>query len=378
MRQLRFLLRKEFLQIFRDRMILGMLFAMPLVQLLLLGNAATFEVRSGRVHVVDQDRSRVSRGLVERLVVSGRFRVASASQTIMPADRAMLRRDADMILVVPTDFERDLVRERRSAVQLVLNAEDASAASVMRSYAGQIISDYAAELGAEFNPGVAAAGLRPEAAAPVRGRPVIEVRQRGWYNAELAYSDYMVPAILVVLVTIIGTLLTAMNIVREKEAGTLEQLYVTPMSKRAFLAAKLIPLWSLALVILGLGLVLACVAFDLPIRGSVLLVFLASAIYLVGALGIGLWISSVSETQQQAMFVTYSLMMVYLLMSGLFTPVSAMPDWAQVVAQFSPVMHFTELMRAVLLRGAGVMEVGKELGVLAAMATLVLGLVARR
>ena len=184
----------------------------------------------------------------------------------------------------------------------------------------------------------------------------------------------MIPGVLVVLVTIVGTLLTALNIVREKEAGTLDQLNVTPIGKATFIAAKLIPLWLLSFVVLAMGLGIARIVFDLPMRGSILLVFFAAALYLLGALGIGLWISTMAETQQQALFVSYSIMLVYLLMSGLFTPVRSMPIWAQWIAQVSPVMHFTALMRAVLIKGAVVADVRRELMLLATIGGCVLAL----
>lgn len=362
MRSLRFLLRKEFLQIFRDRMIVGMLFLMPIIQLLVLANAATFEVRSARLYLVDRDHTPLSRGVTDRLAASGRFLPTDASQSTDLADHAMLAGEADVILVVPEGFERDIVRDRRASLQLILNAEDGAAAGVIQSYAGRILASYARELGAE----------------PERGRALIDIRQRGWYNPDLNYRDYMVPAILVVLVTMIGSLLTAMNIVREKEAGTLDQLNVTPVTRSTFIAAKLIPLWSLALVDLAFGLVLAHFVFDVPVRGSLLLVFVAAAVYLVGALGIGLWISTVAETQQQAMFVTFAIMMVYLLMSGLFTPVRGMPVWAQWIAQASPVMHFMQLMRAVLLKGAGFADVAHQLLMLSVIGLVVLTLAVRQ
>lgn len=377
MRSLRFLLRKEFLQIFRDHVILGMLFIMPMVQLLLLANAATFEVKSARLYLVDQDHTVMSRGVANRLASSGRFIPTAASQSVAHADEAMLDRRVDVILVVPEGFERSLVRDHRASVQLILNAEDGSAAGVIQSYANRILESYADEVGAEVTPTVASVGARPDR-PPSRGRPVIELRRRSWYNPEQDYRDYMVPGILVVLVTMIGSLLTAMNIVREKESGTLDQLNVTPVTRATFIAAKLIPLWSLALLDLALGLTLAHFVFGVPVRGSLLVVFLAAGVYLVGALGIGLWISTVAETQQQAMFVTFSIMMVYLLMSGLFTPVRGMPEWAQWVAHLSPVMHFTQLMRAVLLKGAGPADVARQFGALAAIGLLVLTLAVRQ
>jgi ABC-2 type transport system permease protein len=188
----------------------------------------------------------------------------------------------------------------------------------------------------------------------------------------------MVPGILVVLVTMIGTLLTAMNIVREKEAGTLDQLNVTPIKRSTFIAAKLIPLWTIAMADLAIGLVVARLVFHVPMRGSLLLVFFAATIYLIGALGIGLWISTVVETQQQAMFVTFALLMVYLLMSGLFTPVRGMPMWAQWSAEINPIAHFVALMRSVLLKGSGLRDVAGHLAALGAIGAAALGIAVRQ
>jgi len=364
MRALRVLLRKEFLQIFRNPALVRMLFLIPVVQLLVLSNAATFEVQRARMYVVDQDRSTVSRGVSDRLAASGRFVPAGASGSVAAGQEALMRRNVELIVVIPSGFERDVVRTRRAAIQLLLNAEDGATAGVTAAYAREILARYAREL-----PGVSA-----RAPAPAR----IEVRTRGWYNAELDYRHYMVPGILVQLVTIVGTLLTAMNIVREKEAGTLDQLNVTPVSRGTFIAAKLLPLWTIALAVLGIGLTVAHLVFGVPMRGSLPLIFLAAGLYLVAALGIGLWISSVTETQQQAMFVNFSILMVYLLMSGLFTPVSAMPEWAQRVAEFNPMMHFITLMRNVMLKGAGLADVARQLLILGAAGAVVLTVAVRQ
>lgn len=378
MRALRFLLRKEFLQIIRDRTILKMLFIMPVIQLLILANAVTFEVRSARMYVVDKDHSVMSRGVVNRLAASGRFIPTESSPSAEQGDEAMLGRRADMILVIPEAFERDIVRQRRAYVQLIFNAEDGAAAGVMQSYANAILMRYSVELGAVAGATVATGTSMGAEPAPLRGHPDLEVRRRGWYNAELDYREYMVPGILVVLVTMVGTLLTAMNIVREKEAGTLDQLNVTPIKRSTFIAAKLIPLWSFAMADLAIGLVVARFVFDVPMRGSLVLVFFAATIYLVGALGIGLWISTVVESQQQAMFVTFSLLMVYLLMSGLFTPLRGMPVWAQWTAEINPIAHFVALMRAVLLKGAGIRDVGVHLLALGAIGAAVFSFAVRQ
>ena len=377
MRPLLFMLRKEFLQIFRDKMIMRMVFVLPMVQLLILSNAATFEVKSARLYVVDKDHTPMSRGLVNRLTASGRFIPTDASESITLADEAMLRRRIDIVVVIPAGFERSVTRDKESAVQLILNAEDGAAAGVTQSYASRIIGAYSMELGVEVTPAIAAF-VGQESPPPMRGVPIVETERRGWYNPRLDYSHFMVPGILVVLVTMVGTLLTAMNIVREKEAGTLDQLNVTPITRATFIAAKLLPMWTLAMFNMAFGLVLARFVFGVPMDGNPIVVFVAAAIYLVGALGIGLWISAIVDTQQQAMFVTVAILLVYLLMSGLFTPVRAMPDWAQMIAQASPVMHFTALVRAVLLKGAGFRDVAYQLAMLSGMGILILTLAVRQ
>ncbi|HVS61748.1 MAG TPA: ABC transporter permease [Gemmatimonadaceae bacterium] len=379
MQSLRYLLRKEFLQIFRDRFMVAQLMLMPIIQLLLLGNAATFEVKTARMYVVDRDHSEMSRGLVDRLQASRRFVVVGSSPSTDVGNQWILERQTDMIVSIPADFERDIVRTRTAKVQLILNAEDGAAAGVTQSYARQIIGAYANELGSELPFMVSTASRASGAAAvsSVSAQP-IEVRTRGWYNPDLNYRDYMVPGILVQLVTVVGTLMTAMNIVREKELGTLDQLSVTPLSQSAFMAAKLIPFWIIALIELTLGLLVARFVFHIPMLGSIPLVFAAAAIYLFAALGIGLLISTLVETQQQAMFVTFFIIMIYLLMSGLFTPIRSMPTWAQWMAQLNPVKHFIEIMRAVLLKGATARDVAQPIGILALFGTLVLTLAVRQ
>lgn len=360
MRTLRALIRKEFLQIRRDRTMVLQIVLIPLVQLILLGNAATFEVRRVRMAVVDEDRSATSRGIVEHLTASARFDPIPMAAPRIASD-ALDRGDAAMILRIPHDFERDIVRDGTAPVQLVFDAVDGATAGVAQGYARQIIAGYAASL-----PSGKASGT-----PPLRGRARIEVRSRAWYNPALRYADYMVPGILVILVTLISTLVSAMNIAREKEIGTLEQLNVTPLRKGTFIAAKLIPFWLIGQGELALGLAIARWGFHVPIVGSVALVFAVAALYLFVTVSLGLWISAVVETQQQAMFITFFIMMIYILMSGLLTPVRSMPTAARWLAQLNPLMHFTEIMRAVLLKGAGPADIVRPLGVLALLGAAV-------
>jgi ABC-2 type transport system permease protein len=377
-RTIRFLLAKEFRQIFRDRTMLRMLLIVPLIQLLVLSSAATFEVDRARLWVVDLDGSPVSRGLIGRLVGSGRFEVAGWSASMDAADRALLERRASAILGIPADFERDLHRQGTAPVQIILDAEDGAAAGVLQSYLTAILQDHAREVGRRIGGGAPVLATGGVEALPARAGPSLEVRHRGWYNPELDYHHYMVPGILVVLVTVVAMAITSMNIVREKEIGTLEQLSVTPVTRAQFVASKLIPFWLIALVDLGLGLILARLVFDIPVAGSLAVVAVSAVAYLFVALGIALWISTVVETQQQAMFIAFTVNMVYLLMSGLFTPYRSMPDWAQWVGQLSPVKHFIEIMRAVLVRGAGWEAVGLPIGVLAVYGAVVFTLAIRQ
>jgi ABC-2 type transport system permease protein len=188
----------------------------------------------------------------------------------------------------------------------------------------------------------------------------------------------MVPGLLVALVTMIGTLLSAQNIAREKELGTLEQLNVTPLTRGQFIAAKLLPLWVLGLVDLGIGLVVGREVFGVPMRGSLLLLLGTAGIYLIVALSIGLWISTLVETQQQAMFVTFFIVNIYLLMSGLFTPIDSMADWVQVVSLVNPVRHFVTIARALLVRGASLQDIQTPFAILAVSAVALLALAIRQ
>ena len=376
MRRILILAWTEVLHVLRDKATLVQVLLLPLVQLLVLSNAATFEIRDTPLYVVDQDHSSASRGLVTRFAASGNFTIAGASPSPELANERLLAGDVTMVLTIPHDFERDLVRTHAGAVQLVVNAEKGMAAGIVQYYASRILTRYAAELAPGLGRG-SGAPAGPES-APRRGTPQIDVRTRAWYNPTLDYRHYMVPGILVALVTLIGTLLTAQNIAREKELGTLEQLNVTPITRGQFIAGKLLPFWVLGMFELAAGLVLGRVVFGVPMLGSPFLLLGVSAVYLVAALGIGLWISTIVETQQQAMFVTFFIMMIYLLMSGLFTPIDSMPRWVQVAAELNPVKHFVAISRAVLVKGATLRDIQRPFLILAVFAGVVFTLAARQ
>jgi ABC-2 type transport system permease protein len=355
MRRILYLAQAEVLHVIRDRATLAQVLLVPMVQLLILSNAATFHIRNSEMYVVDLDQTSTSRGLVSRMQAAGHFRIHGASPSLDLANEALLAGRASLALVIPHDFETDLVRTGRAPIELSVNAEKGPAAGIVQAYALRILTAYAEEL-----------------SRPGMSRPRVDVSLRSRYNATLNYQHYMVPGILVALITIIGTLLTAQNIAREKELGTLEQLNVTPITRGQFIAGKLLPFWVLGLVELGLGLTLAWLVFGIPMRGSVLLLFGVAAIYMLVALGVGLWISTLVGTQQQAMFVSFFIINIYLLMSGLFTPIDSMAPWVQVATQVNPVRHFVAISRAILVKGAGPAEIARPLLVLAATAVVVL------
>jgi ABC-2 type transport system permease protein len=378
MRRIFFLARAEVLHVVRDRATLAQVLVLPIVQLLVLSNAATFEIRDTPAYVVDFDRSSTSRELIEHFAASGHFQIAGQSASSDAANEELLHGRVTLAMTIPKDFEASIVRQRAAPVQLTVNAEKGSAAGIVQSYASRILAAYAAELSAELHPAADVVRSNTTERAPVPGRSVIDVPMQSWYNPTLNYEHYMVPGLLVALVTLIATLLSAQNIAREKELGTLEQLNVTPLTRGQFITAKLLPFWALGLVDLALGLIAGRFVFGVPIRGSLVLLFGSAAIYLVVALAIGLWISTLVETQQQAMFVTFFIMNVYLLMSGLFTPIDSMAGWVQTASLLNPVRHFVTISRAILVKGAGVREIALPLSLLAGYAAIALTLAVRQ
>ncbi|HVI45611.1 MAG TPA: ABC transporter permease [Chitinophaga sp.] len=342
MRTILFLLQKEFLQIFRSRAMLRIILIVPVVQLLLLSYAANYEIKNIAIDVIDQDLSPWSRQLVNKLTASGYFRLHRQTFNTKDAWNDIATDRADLILVIPPHFERDLVKDDEAQLQLLVNAINGSKAGIAYGYAASIIRD--------FNQQVRLSWL---ALDKRNGPPVIPITYSNWYNERLDYKVFMVPGILVVLVTMIGAFLSGMNIVKEKEIGTIEQLNVTPIRKYQFILGKLIPFWVVAIFELAFGLLIGTLVFRLPIVGNIALVFLFAAVYLWVMLGMGLLISTFTDTQQQAMFIAWFFVIIFMLMSGLFTPVESMPHWAQVITWFNPIAYFVKVIRMVMLKGSG-------------------------
>lgn len=381
MRAIRFLVKKEFLQIRRDRAMLAQLLVIPFVQLIVLANAATFTIRDSHVVIVDQDGTTTSRALAARLEGGRQFRIERVTQSVREAERDLIERRASLIVHIPPRFEQRLVRERSAPLQLSVNAEEGAVAGLTVGYAQQILADFARDQSSSLaltarSPGdpageAAALTIRPAA------RGALDIRTQAWFNATKNYKHYMVPAILVSLVTIIGTLVTAQNVAREREVGTLEQLNVTPLTRTEFFAGKLLPAWITAMLLFVVGLIAGRLLFGIPLRGPVWIVLVGAGVYLTVALGIGLFISTITRTQQQTVFVAFFVLMVYLLMSGMFTPLESMPRWAQWVGSATPVRHLVWVMRAVLVRGGGIETVWREIVGLGVAGVAVLALSVR-
>ncbi len=357
MKTLRFILKKEFLQIFRNKGMLPIIFVMPVIQLLVLSFAATYELKQVRFGLVDFDQSMASRELVSRLQSGGYFKLESAFFSIEKAKKELDNGSVKMILQIPSGLDKKLNEGNSAQVQILIDAVDGSTAGLIQSYMASIISDYNQEQQAGIF-------IRSSARQQMAS---INIIPSNWYNPDLDYITYMVPGIIVILVSMIGLFLSGMNVVREYEIGTIEQLNVTPIRKSEFMIGKLLPFWIIGMFDLCIGLALARFGFHIPFLGSLVTILIIAGIYLIVVQGLGLFISTITHTQQQAMFIAWFIMVVFVLMGGLFTPIESMPEWAQQLTMINPVAYFIEIMRMVLLKGAGWMEVYKAVLVLLAM-----------
>jgi ABC-2 type transport system permease protein len=326
---------------------LPIIFVLPVVQLIILVNAATLEMKSIEMVVVNKDLSDMSRGITGKFDGSPFFKLVPGTFSLEQAENLMKEDKCDMILHIPAGFEKKLVRENTSAIQVLINAINGTVAGISNYYARGIISSYNKNLVASWYK------VQPEAHL----QPTISVMPEYWYNPQLNYKTFMVPAVLVILVTVIGAFLSGLNLVREKEMGTIEQINVTPIQKIHFLAGKLIPFWIIALFDLGLGLFIGKLLFDIPLVGSLFLLFGVAAIYLIAILGLGLLLSTIAQTQQQAMLLAFFFMLVFIMMSGVFTSVETMPKWAQYMNVINPVSYFMSIIRMILLKGSGLKDI---------------------
>jgi ABC-2 type transport system permease protein len=350
------LLKKEFRQIFRNKTILAISFVAPIMQFIVLPLAANYEITNINLAVVDHDRSDLSRQMIDRITGSGYFRLVDYTASYSQAYALVESDKADLILQIPNGFEEKLQREKVQKVFIAVNAINGMKASMGGAYLNSIIASFNRSIVLEAMPTAAPSGIM--------------VTSTAWFNPDMNYKLGLIPGILAFLVTLIGGLLSALNIVREMESGTIEQINVTPIRKRDFILGKMIPFWILANVVFTIGLVLSYLLYGIVPQGSILLLYVFVAVYLVAILGFGLLVSTYCATQQQAMFIIFFFVMVFILMGGLFTPIDSMPGWAQVVTQFNPLAHLIEVMRMVMLKGSSLMDILPHFLAIAAMAVV--------
>ena len=346
MRVLKILLEKEFRQVFRDPAILRIIFMMPMIQLLIMPWAADYEVKNVKICVVDFDRSSYSRELVNKITATNYFQLIDYTDSYNKALEYVEKDQADLILQIPTSFEKQLIKEDEATLFMALNAINGVKANLGSAYLRTIINDFNNEVRLDW---VQLPRFSPQ--------PIIEVTSINWFNPLMNYRVFMVPGILVILVTMVGAFLSALNIVKEKEVGTIEQINVTPIRKYQFILGKLIPFWVLGLIILTIGLLISWIVYGIIPVGSVATIYFFAAVYLLAVLGLGLLVSTFSNTQQQAMLLSFFLMMVFILLGGLYTSIDSMPQWAQTFTKFNPVAYFIDVMRMVVLKGSSFFDI---------------------
>lgn len=364
--RVRQMLRKEFRQMLRDPRAKRVLFAAPVVQLVMFGYAVNTDVRNAATMVVDHDQTYESRALVSALTSSGYFRVAARSQEPRDLVRALDRGDVLVGLEIPENFSRDLGAGRDAHVQLLVDGSSANTANVALGYATQIISQWGLAHSAAIDPAI------------VQARPGVDFRMRAWFNENLESRVYNVPAVIGTIVLLMTLLLTSLAVVREREIGTLEQLMVSPLRPIELIIGKTLPSVFVAFVDLTLITAVSLLWFHIPFRGSVPFLLTASTFYIFTGIGLGLFISTVSNTQQEAFMSMFFFFLPAIMLSGFMFPIANMPRALQYLTYLDPLRYFLEIVRGVFLRGAGWRILYPQALVLLAMSTVVIAAATRR
>jgi ABC-2 type transport system permease protein len=342
MRRVAFLVWKELIELKEDPRLFAIVIIAPIVQLLMLGYAATTDVRNVPVVVADADRSSASRDLVARFSASPNFSIVAIVTSPAEVDPYLVKGTAWMALSIPPGFGDRLMRREPQALQIVADGSDASSINIALGYANNLLAGYALELAREAGGGGRA------------GPDAIEARVRVWFNPRLESRDFMLPGILALLLLAITTNLSSMGIVREREVGTLEQLNVTPLRRWELIVGKLLPYALVGMIDVCLVLTVAVFWFQVPLRGSVTLLFALTAVYLLSTLGLGLFISTISSTQQQAMMTSmFFFLMPMIYLSGFIFPIENMPAAIQPLTYLFPLRYFLVILRSIFLKGVG-------------------------
>ena len=353
---LKYLLEKEFKLIFRSSVIMVVIIAFPIMALIMMPNAADMEIKETRIAVVDNDHSSYSAQLCNRLISNHYFHLAKVTLTCREALAEIKSDEADVILTIPKDFEKSYLNGQPILPTVSANAVNGMKGSMGAAYVMSGVSDFLNDKKAELLPGQSAAGIR--------------VVENYLFNKTLDYKVFMVPALMVMLLTIMCGFLPAMNIVAEKESGTIEQMNVSPVTKFTFTLSKLIPYWIIGTIVISIGFLFAFFLYGIVPQGNILVCYFYSFIFSLAVSGLGLILSNYANTFQQAMFMMFFFITILILMSGLFTPVTSMPDWTQWIATGSPLRYYIEVMRAVYLRGSGISNLLPQLYIISAFAVV--------
>ncbi|MGD0899370.1 MAG: ABC transporter permease [Thermoguttaceae bacterium] len=367
--RIRQMLIKEFIQVFRDPKMRAMVFVIPCMEVLVIGYAVNMDVRDIRTAVYDLDESPASRDLVARYAGSGCFEVVEHLGDDRRMQDLVDRGQVQIVLRINHGFEEDLRAGRTAAVQLILDGTDSNTAGIALGYAGRITSKFSREILLDRFARTRGAELLPAR---------LDLRTRAWFNENLESRNYMVPGVIVIVVSLMGLLLTSMAVVREKEIGTIEQILVTPITPLEFILGKTLPPAVIAFVDVTLITLIGAFWFDVPLRGSIPLLYFATALYLLTTLGVGLFISTVSQTQQQALMGTFFFLFPAMLLSGFSFPIANMPVPVQWLTLANPLAYFLVLVRGIFLQGVGVELLWREMLTLGVMGLLILALAVRR
>lgn len=343
---IKYLIEKEFKQMLRNPAIPKLILIFPIITMVIIPWAANQEVRKISFSVVDHDRSTYSDRLIRKIASTQYFDLEEVTQSHDEAMNSIKDGRTDVILEIPHNFEREWVREGTAKVMVSANSVDGIKGSIGTSYMVSILRDFSDEISAEWG--------------TVRGTSVVRQSMLNMFNPHLDYKVFMVPALMVMLLTLVCGFLPAFNIVGEKEAGTIEQINVSPVSKFSFIMGKLLPYWAIGLLIFTVCIGIAIPLYGIRPVGSLWIIYFFAALFILQVSGFGLVISNYSSTMQQAMFLMFFFMIIFILMSGLYTPVNSMPRWAQTIAIFNPLKYFIEAMRMVYLKGSGIADLGRQ------------------
>ena len=396
MRTILILIKKEFLQVFRNPLLLSILVVAPMVEFMIFPFCADYEIKVLNIAFIDNDHSQISKDIINSFNSSDIFVSKGNLSNKKKADEMMKHDKIDLLIEIPYNFENDLYNNQNTKIAITANAINSVKAGIGTGYVQEIIGGYMQDFAATHSPGNLQSMMQqmpsnmpavfsttrdesrkrqsttPSVSVSSKPQPIsVNISNIYWYNEQMNYKNLIVPGILVILVTLIGCYVTALNLVREKEIGTIEQVNVTPIKRWQFLLGKMIPFWLLGMTEFMVGLVIMKFVFGISVQGSIPLLLGLTAIYLFVMLGLGFFISSVSENQLQSMFIVLFLFIVFVLLSGVFTPTEGMPEWARYINYANPMSFYIEIIKKIILKGSEFESMVRETVVLSVMAVII-------